>query len=248
MEEKVLLNQFETRIVQTKNQILVQKRPWGLVGLGLGILVLSLLVHSISGSLRSELLTLVLGGFSYLIGILGGVFLLIGFASLIPKLKNMLTFDLQAKQIHARNKAYSFSSVGALKIVPLGNSFMVLQIHFSPDSEVLRIITLPVSKLEILEKLKNEFEQILTVKEQKLEFSSASPENQVYSPFPSQKQALVFTILLGFLWTVICYFVFPGLVVRSRMSNGTEIPFWSLGFLIMAIGVFNFFKKKKNKS
>lgn len=247
MEEKILLKQFETRIVQTPNQILVQKRPWGLVALGVGILLLSFWLHSISGSLLSELVTLVVGGFSYLIGILGGVFVLIGLASLIPKLKNMITFDLQAQQIQTRNKAYSFSAISALKIVPFGNSFMVLQIHFSQGPEVLRIITLPVSKLLILEKLKKEFEQILTVKEQKLEFSSNNPETNGYSPFPSEKQLFVFTILLGFLWVVICYFAFPGLVVRSRMSNGTEIPFWYLGFLIMIIGVFNFFKKKKNK-
>ena len=106
-------------------------------------------------------------------------------------------------------------------------------------------------KIELLEKLKKDFERIFTdeanpmSESMTLSKNSNSPESFQQQAAQFHKLKFVFTELLGLACAVIFYFAFSELAIRSRYNEGVQIPFWSIGILIMIVGAFNFFKKKK---
>lgn len=250
MENKILLKQFEHQILQNADGIQIEKRPWSLLVLGIGIGFIGFLVSYLGSMASTEVLLIVLRGFSYLIGILAAVFVLIGLVAFIPRFKIQMKIDMKEKRIFTGQKSFSFTDVQSLQIVPLGNSFMTLQFSLISAPHVLRILTLPVSKVELLENLKKNFEQIFTthssksVSQQELSKNSNSPEITQQQASQVRKLTFVFIELLGLACAVISYFAFEGLAIRSRYSEGVQIPFWSIGILIMIFGVFNFLKKK----
>ncbi len=251
MRNKILLRQFEFQIVQNSNGIQIEKRPFSLVFLGFGIGLIATVVFFLSSMASTEVLQILLHGFSYLIGILSAVFILIGLVSFIQRFKVQLKIDLKQQKIFTSRKAISFYDVESIQIVPLGISFLTLQFSLKTKDGSLRILTLPVSKIELLENLKKDFEQIFAVKptlggpNEELSKNSKLTEGIQHQGDQVRKLTFIFTVLLGFLCAVIFYFIFPGLEIRSRYSDGTQIPFWSIGVAIMMIGVFNFFKNKK---
>jgi hypothetical protein len=154
MENKVLLQQFEHQVIQTSDGIQIEKRPWSLIMLGAGIAAIGVLIFFLSSIASTEVLLIVLRGFSYLIGILSSVFLLIGLVSFAPRFKTQMKIDLRVKKILAGQKTFDFKDVSSLQIVPLGNSFLILQFSLRSVPDNLRILTLPVSKIELLENFK----------------------------------------------------------------------------------------------
>jgi len=251
MENKVLLQQFEHQVIQTSDGIQIEKRPWSLIMLGVGIAGVGLVIYFLGSLASTEVLLIVLRGLSYLIGILSSVFLLIGLASFAPRFKTQMKIDLRVKKILAGQKTFDFKDVSSLQIVPFGNSFLILQFSLRSVPDHLRILTLPVSKIELLEKLKKDFERIFTdeanpmSESMTLSKNSNSPESFQQQAAQFHKLKFVFTELLGLACAVIFYFAFSELAIRSRYNEGVQIPFWSIGILIMIVGAFNFFKKKK---
>lgn len=251
MESKILFKKFEHQIVQNAEGIQIETRPWSLVLLGGGIGVIGLIISYLSSIASTEVLLILIRGFSYLIGILSAVFVLIGLVSFLPKFKVYMKIDLNSKKVFTRKKSFAFSDVRSLQISPLGHSFLILQFAMVTDPSPIGILTLPVSKKDLLENLKKEFEQIFTAQpagvgnSAELSKNSNTPENIQLQSEQLRKLTFIFTELLGLTCAVVFYFVFAGLSIKSRYSEGVEIPFWSIGILIMIVGVFNFLKKKK---
>ena len=251
MEKKVLLKQFEFQIIETSAGIQIEKRPFSLIFLGLGIGIGAALIVFLGTLATTEVLQMLLKGFSYLIEILAAVFILIGLVSFLPRFKVQMRIDSKSKTIVAGSKVYNFSEVQSLQLAPLGSSFVTLQFSLQSAPHILRLLTLPVSKMDVIEKLKKDFEQvfkteILAAREStESSKSSNSPETLQQQGDQSRKMTFIFTEILGILCAVIFYFAFNGLVIQSRYSEGVQIPFWGLGVMIMLLGVFNFFKKKK---
>ena len=241
--KSVLLKNFDTQVIHEPSVINFERRPMGLVILGISFFLLAIAFFNSSQLIHDDTFTALMHGMGGFLLCSSGIMLCLSLPIIFfKKARAYISFDKILRTVLIKNETFTFDEIKGFDLRNFGASYITLVVVFKND-KVVPLITLRSSAIQILNNLKSILESDLTLKLSNEVTRSIEPQN-------FEKPISLFYMLFGVVWIVVCLVFFDGIEIVSSRDSRISLPFWALGILMMALGVYRYIKADRalNKS
>lgn len=233
--KSVLLKNFDTQVVYEPTVINFERRPMGLVILGISFFLLAIAFFNSSQVFNDATFTALMRGMGGLLLCSSGIMLCLSLPIIfLKKARAYISFDKILRTMLIKNETYTFDEISGFDLRNFGSSYIMLVVVFK-NEKIAPLITLRSSAIQILNNLKSVLESDLTLKLSNEVTRSIEPENY-------EKPISLFYMLFGAVWIVVCLLFFDEIEIVSTTNSKISTPFWALGILMIALGIYRYIK------